>query len=172
MKSYLLKVNNISANVTNDGAGTFSVPLPYNLQNKGGCYITCVAGTMGVDIQTPFATYMEIGVKTNLPCEGMSLVESVAGTGTSFSQLFNVDLTTSAQTGVTTLFHCFNMQHHPIRFYCSGLPDRISFNRYLDALTTESIIASTTGYISFVLMIEFDEPTVFNKSMLKNSSYK
>ena len=163
--SYLLKVNNTSSNIVSPSSGVFMLPLPYNLANIGPCYISVVEGTMGFDTQPPFTTYMELGVKSNLPCEGMSLVENVAGSGTSYSYLFNVNLTVAQQT-VGSSFHSFPMTHTPYKFFCSGLPDRIIFNRYLSIHgSAEGDVTSSSGYIGFTLLIEFEDmPTkVLNK---------
>jgi len=151
--------------ISNRGAGIatlianqkFSVNLPANLRSRGACNITVVDGIVAVTtINAVNIMKNELGVLSNIPMNGFNC-ETPAGTNNFMSMnnqvLFQCDLSAFAQLDGTTGL-VSNQMTNPRSFYCSGLPERIEFERYeVDAGTIAGL--TLNNYLSFTLKIDF-----------------
>ena len=158
-ETYTLRVTNRGTNVYESALRTtYEVNIPSHLRNGKMCMMTLVQGTISIKTDnSTFHNINELGVQTNLPIMGFDTEVASGFSCNNFTTLFNVDLTTYHSNNINLPINIAN----PLGPYrCGALPEKLVFQRYSITAGVKELYdtgAGNSDFISFVLLIEFDD---------------
>lgn len=162
----LLRVSNRGQNCFQQVADqTYAVNIPPELRIPNKIIkIDVINATMAFNTDSTFDTYTEIGVTSNILCNGYDTETNDSYRCKNNDLLFNIDTSTFGKQNNRLI--TFHTHSDTFQFVCNTLPEKLVFTSV--ATTGAGVLVPITNdnYISFILKL-----TYYDKGDLDNKNF-